>query len=173
MVEAQLGRVADALRSNSAPDPEIKPAYLADYKHRCWVTRPQPHVDRLACAWLIRRFINPEATIRYSFQPDPEEVPFDINAAEFGHQGNLCTFETMVRAFNLDEPTLGPLAEVVHEIDLRDGRYLRPEVAGIDAVLSGWLSLNLTDAEIERRGIALFDGLHGAFSAQSGPTSRG
>ena len=126
------------------------------------MTRPNPHVDRLACAWLIRRFINPRAQIRYSDAPQPDEVAFDMSRGPFGHQGNLCTFETMTRAFGLDDPGLRAIAEIVHEIDLRDGRYTRPEVAGIDAVLRGWLTRS--DAEREAHGIALFDGLHVALS---------
>lgn len=172
MVEAQLSRVAKALRPEAAADPEIRAAALDEYRDKRWVTRPKPHVDRLACAWLIRRFINPEAAIRYSLHPEPDEVPFDMSEAEFGHQGNLCTFETMLRAFGREEPALQALAEIVHEIDLRDGRYLRPEIPGVDTVLSGWLSLNLPDVEMEQRAIALFDGLHGALFAQYGATSR-
>jgi hypothetical protein len=132
------------------------------YHGRCWVTRPRPHVDRLACAWLISRFINPGAQIRYATTVEPGEVPFDMPDGGFGHQGNLCTFETMLLAFGLDDPALRGLAEIVHEIDLRDGRYLRPETAGIDAVLRGWQQAGLTDAELERNGNALFEALYGA-----------
>jgi hypothetical protein len=119
-------------------------------------------VDRLACAWLIRRFINPGAQIRYASTPEPEEVAFDMRGAPFGHRGNLCTFETMLKAFGLDDPGLRAIAEIVHEIDLRDGRYPRPEVPGVDAILKGWVTY--TDAEREAPGIALFDGLHAALS---------
>ena len=82
-----------------------------------------------------------------------------MNEAEFGHSGNLCSFETMIRAFGLVAPELVAMAQVIHEIDLRDDRYVRSEVSGIDAVLKCWLLLNLADDELERRGITLFDGL--------------
>jgi hypothetical protein len=159
-VSAQLARIADALVPKHAEPVAVAPVLRAGYEAVRWVTRPRPHVDRLACAWLIRRFINPQAIIRYATQPLPDEIAFDMADAHFGHQGNLCTFETMLRAFGFDDPALQGVAEIVHEIDLRDGIYTRPEIAGIDAILHGWLLSNLTDADREAHGIALFDGLY-------------
>ncbi len=157
-----IERVLSPLPANAAV---VAPALLNEYRDAQWVTRPRPHVDRLACAWLIRRYINPAARIRYSAQPEPNEVAFDMADARFGHHGNLCTFETMLQVFGLDEPALHGMAEIVHEIDLRDGRYLRPEIAGIDAVLRGWLLTDITDTERELHGTALFDGLYAALAA--------
>jgi hypothetical protein len=156
---ARLAKIAQLLTANASPEPDVPPVEVAAYQAKKWVTRPQPHVDRLACAWLIRRFINPQAVIRYSFQPEPDEVAFDMKGAKFGHTGHLCTFETMIRAFNLTAPGLSTLAEIVHEIDLRDERYVHPEITGIEAVLKGWLALHLADPELETRGLALFEGL--------------
>lgn len=161
-VALTLARITQALSSDAPADADIAPAAVAAYRDRRWVTRPHPHVDRLACAWLIRRFINPHAEIRYSHTPEPEEVAFDMPEAEFQHRGNLCTFESMVSAFRFDDPALRAIAEVVHEIDLRDGRYARPEIAGVDAVLTGWLVL--ADAEREAHGVALFEALYVALS---------
>jgi hypothetical protein len=140
----------------------VEPVAIKDYRGKCWVTRPRPHVDRLACAWLIRRFIDPEALIRYAARPRPDEVAFDFDTADtkFGHVGNLCTFETLRLAFNLDDPGLRAMAEIVHEIDLRDGRYVRSEIAGIDAILNGWQQTDWSDAEREAHGIAFFEGLY-------------
>jgi hypothetical protein len=115
---------------------------------------------------LIRRFIDPHAVIRYASQPEPDEISFDMEGAVFGHQGNLCTFEVMLRAFTLADPTLQVMAEIVHEIDLRDGIYMRPQTVGIDAILNGWLCSELSDAERESYGIALFEGLSKALVAQ-------
>lgn len=168
VVAAQLNRVRDRLASDGPLAPQVAPAALLQYRHRRWVTRPRPHVDRLACAWLIRRYVDAEAVIRYSTEPERDEVAFDMSEAEFGHQGNLCTFEVMLRAFDLKEPALPLLAEIVHDIDLRDGRYQRPETAGIDAILKGWLLAGLTDADLERQGIALFDALFAALSHPPG-----
>src|SRR5438132_9793590 len=158
-VASQIRSIQQALRQGSSPDPTVVSVTLSEYRNKCWVTRPRPHVDRLACAWLIRQFIDPKAEIRYATDPKPDEVTFDMRDAEFGHKGDRCTFETMLSAFNLKEPALHVVAEIVHDIDLRDGRYARPEAEGIDIVLKGWLLAGLSDSELEARGIALFDGL--------------
>ena len=158
-MKAQLARIAESLSPNAASEPDLALVNIDAYRQKRWVTRPQPHVDRLACAWLIRRFINPDAVIRYSLRPEPDEVAFDMNEAEFGHLGNLCSFETMIRAFGLEVPELAAMAEIIHEVDLRDERYVRPEASGIDAVLRGWLLLNIADEKLELSGTTLFDGL--------------
>lgn len=137
---------------------------VAAYEQCIWVTRPRPYVDRLACAWLIRRFINPKATIRYSGDPGQDEVQFDMDRGEFGHRGNLCTFETMRLAFGLDDRAMRAIGEIVHEIDLQDARYAWSEIVGIEAVLKGWSQAGLSDGELETRGMSLFEGLYIAFS---------
>ena len=161
-IAARLTALHQSLVANKLDNLEVPTTSLAEYRDKRWVTRPRPHVDRLACAWLLRRFINPKALIRYTLQPEPDEITFDMSNAHFGHQGQFCTFETMIRAFQLDEPGLQTLAEIVHEIDLRDGQYSHPEMIGIDAILKGWLVANLSDAELEAHGIALFEGLYTA-----------
>jgi hypothetical protein len=165
-VTIQLHRLKQLLAADDSAAVQIAPAVLAQYQAVPWVTRPRPHVDRLACAWLIRRFINAEAIIRYSSEPEAEEVGFDMDGGRFSHQGNFCTFEVMLRAFQLDEPALHLIAEIVHDIDLRDGRYQRPETAGIDAALHGWLLSGVPDSELEQHGAALFDGLYAALVAK-------
>jgi hypothetical protein len=169
-IAAWLNRLSQQLAADDPAAPNIARAALSQYQNSRWVTRPRPHVDRLACAWLIRRYLNPDAPLRYSFQPEPDEVAFDMEEAEFTHQGSLCTFEVMLRTFELDDTALYQMAEIVHEIDLRDGRYQRPETAGIDAALRGWLLAGLPDNELESHGLALFDGLFAALS-QAAPAS--
>lgn len=160
----KLRGIQQALRQGPSSDSTVASVTLSDYRDKRWVTRPRPHVDRLACAWLIRRFIDPKAEIRYATDPKPDEVTFDIRGAEFGHTGDLCTFETMISAFSLKEPALRLVAEIVHDIDIRDGRYARPEAGGIDIILKGWLLAGLSDRELESRGIELFESLYTAFS---------
>jgi hypothetical protein len=163
LLTARLARLRQVLFPEMSPPVEIAPAVIEAYRHARWVTRPHPHVDRLACAWLIRRFIHPGATIRYASEPEAGEVPFDVPDAEFSHRGSLCTFEVMLRTFGLHDPALQAVAEIVHEIDLRDGVYAHPETSGVEALLRGWQLAGMPDGEIETCGLALFDGLHAAF----------
>jgi hypothetical protein len=163
-VMTQLNRIAQTFAPRQAVTTEISHAAIAAYQNKRWVTRPRPFIDRLACAWFIRRFINPDAVIRYSAHPEPDEVGFDLKDCEFGHQGNLCSFETMMAKFDLDQPGLRTIAEIVHELDLRDSLYVHPETTGIETVMRGWLLEGLSDAELEAWGIRLFDGLYTALS---------
>lgn len=158
--EAALARIEALLSPPETVPSEALPAER--YRGRRWVTRPHPHVDRLACAWLIRRFVDPGAEIRYAEKAGEDEVSFDMKGADFGHRGNRCTFETMLASFGLEgDPALAALAQIVHEIDLRDAST-RPEVPGVDAVLRGWSTAGWTDADLERHGTALFEGLYRA-----------
>jgi hypothetical protein len=163
----RLDAIEQTLAPRHVPDPGVPVATVAEYGGRRWVTRPRPHVDRLACIWLIRHFINPQALIRYADRAEPDEIAFDMPAARFGHEGNRCSFETLLAAFGLAEPALQVMAQIVHEIDLRDGLYARPGTVGIDSVLSGWLLANYSDAELEAHGMALFEGLYLTLSARS------
>lgn len=165
-VMAYLNQIAEALMP--APGAiAIATAALDQYQQRSWVTRPRPHVDRLACIWLIRRFIDPNAVIRYAKTAAADEVTFDMNQGDFQHQGNLCTFEVMVRAFGLDDNSaLQVLGQIVHEIDLRDGQYRQPQTAGVDALLRGWLLANFSDTALELHGIALFEGLYATLAQE-------
>jgi len=127
-----------------------------------WATRPRCHVDRAACAWLIRRFVDPEAS--FVFVTDPEDVPsdtipFDMRGVELSHHNGDCTFETMLRRYELADPVLWEIAGIVHEADLDDGRYDAPEGPGLDALIRG-LSLVSGDEELLRRAEPLFDGLY-------------
>ena len=130
-----------------------------------WVTRAGVHIDRAASAWLIRRAIDPDA--RFVFVDDPDErpadaVPFDIRGVELGHQGQDCTFETLLRRHDLLDPVLWRIAAVVHEADLEDDRYDAPEAAGLDVVLRG-LSLVRDDDEVLALTGPVFDGLYAYF----------
>jgi hypothetical protein len=167
-VAARLARIERALAPAPAAQP-VTAAAIGEYRDRRWVTRPRPHVDRLACAWLIRRFINPEALIRYSLEPEPDEVSFDMEPAVFGHRGDQCSFESMLGAFGLKEPGLRAVAEIVHDLDLHENRYGRPETHGVMTILNGWRLANLADEALEARGVALFEGLYLALSAGAAP----
>lgn len=172
LVAARLRRIEQGLAPGDEAKARVSAAPLVAYRDKRWVTRPRPHVDRLACIWLIRRCIHPTAVIRYSLSPEPDEVAFDMRDGEFGHRGNLCTFETMLSAFSLDDPALHAMAEIIHQIDLRDGRYECPEATGVDTILRGWLLAQFSDAELETHGVALFEGLYTALArGQQAPSS--
>lgn len=165
---AQALRLARLAHRLTTPEPAtpIPAASRAAYRGRRWATRPRPHVDRLASAWLIRRFLDPDAVIQYTDAPGPDDVTFDTPNGTFTHTGDLCTFETLLRAFALTEPGLTPLAEIVHDIDLRDGRYQRRQTPGVEALLDGWAASGLSDPQLELNGLALFDGLYAALSSE-------
>jgi hypothetical protein len=127
-----------------------------------WATRRNCHIDRAACAWLIRRFVDPQA--EFLFVDDLDEVPadatpFDMRGAELSHHGGDCSFETFLRHHDLDDPVLWDIARIVHEADLDDGRYDSPEAAGFDVALRG-LSLVAEDPDVLEVTRPLFDGLY-------------
>jgi len=131
-----------------------------------WATRASIHVDRASSAWLICRFIDPEATT-FEFVTDPGEVPsgtvpFDMRGAEFGHHGHDCTFETLLRRHDLDDPALWRIAQIIHEADLDDELFDAPEAIGVDVVLRG-LSMICGDEESLTISGRMFDGLYEFF----------
>jgi hypothetical protein len=127
-----------------------------------WATRAGCHIDRAACAWLIRRFIDPDA--EFVFVADPAEVPedatpFDMRGVELSHHHGDCSFETFLRRYELNDPILWRIAEGVREADVDDERYEAPEAPGLDMVLRG-LSLVRSDDELIDVAQVLFDGLY-------------
>ncbi|GAA1416855.1 chromate resistance protein ChrB domain-containing protein [Catellatospora coxensis] len=130
-----------------------------------WATRAGIHIDRAACAWLIRRTVDPHAA--FVFVTDPAEVPagatpFDMRGVELGHHGGNCSFETILRRYEVTDPVLWKIAEVVHEADLDDERFHAPEAPGLDAVLRG-LSMIADDEQILAITGPMFDGLYEYF----------
>src|SRR5262245_5906164 len=135
---------------------------LSRLRGRQWVTRPRPHIDRIASAWLIKRFIDSDA--EFSFAPPTEfpkdAIPFDAPGVELSHQGEDCTFETLVKRARLRDRRLARLAEVVHEADLRDGKYPHEEARGIDVAVRALLAASSDDHQVLAQGMALFEGLY-------------
>lgn len=138
-----------------------------DITKHAWVTRKGIKVDRIASAWLVRRFVDPKARFRFidpkREKARPGEISFDMVGGDFTHEGDRCTFETLLKRFQIADPSLQPVAEIVHEIDLRDEKYGRPETRGIERVLAGIFGASAEDEERLDRGFALFDELHGSF----------
>jgi len=129
-----------------------------------WVTRSGVAVDRMASAWLIRRFIDPDARFKFApprgYRPAAGELRFDMYDGDYSHEGDDCTFETLVRRFALDDPALRPLAELVHDIDCKDGKFGRGEASGIALVVDSIRQGTSDDAARLERGGALFDALY-------------
>jgi hypothetical protein len=127
-----------------------------------WATRAGVHVDRAACAWLLRRFVDPDAV--FVFVDDPDEVPadatpFDVRGVELSHHEGGCSFETMLGHFGIDDPVLWDVARIVHEADLADDRFNAPEATGLDVICRG-LSMVLADTEVLSVTGPMFDGLY-------------
>ena len=135
----------------------------AAFQHRRWLTRHRPGIDRMACAWLIRRFIDPHAVFAFA-APDaarePDTVTFDMFEGDFTHEGDRCTFEVLWARFGVADARLGGIAELVHDLDLKDARFGRPEAPLLGALVEGLRQLHERDEELLERGIALFDALY-------------
>jgi hypothetical protein len=158
-VEAILTKVDESERNLSPRAGRRRKEFVA----RTWVTRYRPGIDRVASAWLIRRFIDSQAKFVFAGEPkeQPNAVPFDMFSEEgFGHRGDQCTFETLIKEFGIDDRRLATIAQAVHDADLDDERYGRVEARGLDRVLSGWAHQGLSDDELLRRGMELFEGLY-------------
>ena len=128
-----------------------------DFRNRRWVTRPRPSIDRISSAWLIRRFIDPEATFEFTHEPGPRDVPFDIPGIGFTHRNGMCTFESLVETFAIDDPVVQRLSRIVHDLDLKDARYGLPETASIGHVIDGLRGLYADDHALLEHGINFFD----------------
>ena len=132
-----------------------------------WVTRRGIKIDRIASAWLVRRFIDPGARFRFvdaeSWKRKEGEIAFDMTGGDYTHAGNRCTFETIVAAFGLRDAALRKIAQIVHDIDLKDERFGRAEAAGVKQVIEGILAANAGDEQRLERGFATFDDLYSSF----------
>jgi hypothetical protein len=173
---------ASAEQAVDALEAQIRPATAAtsggraipaEYRACTWVTREGIFVDRIASAWLIARFIDPAARFRFvpasGYRPRKGELRFDMYDAEFTHVGDACTFEVLLDRFALDDPALGAIAEVVHDIDLKDAKFAREEAPGIERVLAGIARANPDDAARLERGRQLFDELYALHAADAAP----
>ena len=157
-----LFRPAPAKRAPAGMD-RVRPG-------RTWVTRRDVFVDRIASAWLIRRFIDPKARFRFvaagHHAAAKGEIRFDMYDGEYTHEGDACTFETLVRRFALRDRALRHIGEIVHDIDCKDAKYERAEAAGVASLLRGITRAQRDDRARVERGAALFDDLYAQFQKQ-------
>jgi hypothetical protein len=164
--EALAQLEASMVGKRSATSERATPIKKAEYTGRTWVTRRRPGVDRMSSAWLIRGFIDPRAKFAFAKRDDDApagQVPFDMYTGEFGHDGGRCTFEVLIDRFKLHQPALRRIAEIVHDIDLKDRRYDSPETPTIAALVDGVRQAHGDDGEALERGMQIFDALFRSF----------
>jgi hypothetical protein len=146
---------------------DAKETTVQALRGKTWVTRQGVHVDRIGSAWLIRRFIDPEARFKFvsgkGYRPDAGELRFDMFQAEFTHEGDKCTFEVLLDRAALKDPALRAIAEIIHDIDLRDGKYGRDESMGIKTLIDGIALTTPDDLERIARGTEIFNHLSEVF----------
>jgi hypothetical protein len=135
---------------------------------RRWVTRISPHIDRLACAWLVRRFIDAEA--RFKFVKEPyrckgQEVCFDMAEGEFTHFGDWCSFETFIHRLSLTDPALKEMSEVIHDIDLKDKKFGRLEASGLSQIVRGLCRVYKVDMPRVEAAMPIFEALYASFES--------
>lgn len=154
------------VRIRQAPIYKAQPGKTA-YCNRTWVTRKGIHVDRIASAWLIRRFIDPEARFKFvpakGYRPEQRELRFDMFDAEFTHESDLCTFEVLLDRMNLGETALRRIGEIIHDIDLKESKFGRPETAGIALVIAAICTRHKEDFDRIERGTILLDDVYEYF----------
>jgi hypothetical protein len=160
-VEALLSGLEHTLIANAekkAQKSSVNPLKLTG---KTWVTRRGVHVDRIACAWLVRRFIDAKAHFKFvsdkEYAPGPDEIRFDMFDAEFTHVGDKCSFEVLLDRMGVTDKALQAIAEIVHDIDLKDNKFSRPETAGIAHVIAGICMTQGEDEARIARGVAIFD----------------
>jgi hypothetical protein len=169
----QVASLIDRLERRVSPpeSPHVKASSgepkAGVYKRRLWVTRPRPGVDRMASAWLIRRFIDADA--RFGFVADRDSVPrqavpFDMFGVEFSHRGGHCTFETLCETFGIRDSAVARVAAIVHDLDLKDGRFGASDAATVDSVIQGLQLAHSRDDVLLDHGMTFFDALYRSFT---------
>ena len=165
----RLSTAAGAAAERSPGDAGTAP----EYRDRLWVTRPRPGVDRMASAWLVRRFIDRQA--RFAFAADraaapAEALPFDMFGVEYTHHGDDCTFETLCRRFGLRGTAVSRIGELVHDLDLKDNKFGAPDAATVGAMIDGLQLTHADDHDLLERGMAMFESLYRSFERSARPS---
>ncbi len=162
-------RVTDRAADEDKETGKMATSQIQDLNGRVWVTRRGVKVDRIASAWLIRQWIDPGAKFKFvsgkGYTPEPDELRFDMFEAEFTHEADLCTFEVLARLIRPDDDALRKVGEIVHDIDLKDGKFGRPETAGIANLLTGIVTGTDDDERRIECGGEMFADLYRYFGA--------
>ena len=162
-VEGLLQELAERL-APAEPEPDKKTELVEKPRGRTWVTRTGIHVDRMASAWLIRRFIDPDAKFKFvnarEYRHKSGELRFDMFDGEYTHKGELCTFEVLLRSFEITDAALRPISEMVHDVDLKVETYGRPETAGFEQLVNAIATAHRDDEARLARASAMLDDLY-------------
>jgi hypothetical protein len=157
-------------RTRSMPTSTHTRATAADYRGKVWLTRPRPGVDRMSSAWLIRRFIDPDARILFTDpKQTPDAIPFDTFEAEFGHHGTQCTFETLAARFGIDDPAVRHIGRIVHDLDLKETTHGEAETATIGRLVEGLRRAQPNDDALLQAGVNMFEALYQSLATTAGP----
>jgi len=172
-LDRRLAREHDTPNTTSDKMESLMPE---KFQSKTWVTRPRPGIDRMASAWMIRNFIDPKS--KFAFANKPEEIaaalPFDMYGVQFSHQGNHCTFETLARLFNIRGAAIERIAQIVHNLDLKDELYQIPEEAVVGRLVEGLRQLHADDNELLEKGMEMFEALYRSFkNSPGGARTRG
>ena len=154
-----LLRKLEGDRRGEVISPKVNPR---EYRGRTWLTRPRPEIDRVGSAWLIRKFVDPRAKFIFAktISAKARTVSFDMLDADFSHRGDDCTFETLLKSFEIRDKSARQIGEMIHDADLDDQKFERNECMGIDRILKGWAREGISDHQILRRGFECFDALY-------------
>ena len=170
--QEEVARLEARLRPRETQDPP--PAHPTKApRGATWVTREGVYIDRIASAWLIGRFIDSKAQFKFvaeGYRPRPGELRFDMFEAEYTHEGDACTFETLVARFGLGDRALRVIAEIVHDIDCKEAKFGRPEASGIERLIAGIARQYTEDTARLAHGATLFDALYAALTATAAET---
>jgi hypothetical protein len=161
--EALLAKPPAAVKVISKPGEKIMPE---KFRSRTWVTRPRPGVDRMSSGWLVRRFIDPEAKFAFAEKPGdvPGAVPFDMFGVMFSHEGNSCTFETLLRRFSISGQALTRIGQIVHNLDLKDEQFDVPEAIAVGRLIEGMRQIHADDHKLLEEGMEIFEALYRSFT---------
>jgi hypothetical protein len=163
-VAAELKKLSGAETAKESPS-TISIRAVDAYQGKIWVTRKRPFIDRMASAWLIRRFIDKSAPFEFIDEKDidsasKKSVVFDMRGGEFTHIGDLCTFEVLIKSFSFQDKTLKKMAEIVHDLDVKDGKYGPAEAKGLEDILIGIRKTANDDRDALEKGMQVFEMLY-------------
>ena len=164
-IQAMEAGLRDAGKKAPAEAASVVARRAQDYQGKIWATRKNPFVDRMASAWLIKRFIDPKASFLFIDERDVasldnRSVAFDVRGAAFTHVGDLCTFEVLVKSFGIKDKAVKKIAEIAHDLDVKDDKYNKPEAAGVEEILAGIRKTAKNDADGLERGMVAFEMLY-------------